>query len=254
MKPIVVNLVAVRMKSKRLPGKALKTIEGKSILWHLMQRVRMAKVPVDTVICTSTLPGDDPIEVFANEYGFKVFRGHPENVLLRFIEAAEKYLADHIVRITGDNPLTDPFIIDEMVKLHIKERADYTFTEDTPRGTRPEIISFKAMKKCLELSVDPNFSEYMTLYFKDHPHVFRHAKYRCPSDKYYRPNYTVTIDTQDDFEVVEKLYNYLYKKNKEFTLLDIIEFFDNNPHIDHEGRIKEKVLDPSINTKLRIVQ
>ena len=114
----VVNLVAVRLKSTRLPGKALLLLQGKPVLGHLMDRVSRSNIPEKTVICTSTHSQDDAICEFAMTNNSSFFRGHPENVLLRFIEAAEEHSASHIVRITGDNPLTDPFLIDEMIEKH----------------------------------------------------------------------------------------------------------------------------------------
>ena len=248
----VVNLVAVRLKSTRLPGKALLLLQGKPVLGHLMDRVSRSNIPEKTVICTSTHSQDDAICEFAMTNNSSFFRGHPENVLLRFIEAAEEHSASHIVRITGDNPLTDPFLIDEMIEKHLREQADYTYTEDTPRGTRPEIFSVVALKKCLELAEDPNYSEYMTLYFKDYPQVFKNVRYSCLSDKYRRPDYIVTIDTPEDFDVVKKIYDALYPINDGFTLLDVIDFLDNRSEIRHDDRKKKPIDLSSINTKLRI--
>ncbi|MBL7070823.1 MAG: glycosyltransferase family protein [Candidatus Omnitrophica bacterium] len=248
--PKIVSLVAVRMKSVRLPGKALLPLCGRPVLWHLMGRILRARLPGKAVICTSTLEEDDPIETFAEQNDFDLFRGHPDNVLLRFAEAGEKYRAGHIVRITGDNPLTDPYLIDEMARLHIAEQADYTFTEDPPRGTRPEIISMAAIKRCLELAEEPDNSEYMTLYFKDYPGVFRNIKYSCPQS-YCRPDYLVTIDTPEDLEVVKRIYSSLYNKNNEFTLREVIDFLDSRPEIDHAGRINDPAESFKVNTGLK---
>ena len=227
----VVSLIAVRLKSTRLPQKALLPLQGRPVLWHLVDRIGRAKIPQEKVICTSTVKEDDPIAGFAEEYGFPVFRGSPKNVLLRFLKAAEEYKADHIVRITGDNPLTDAFLIDEMIKLHLDQNADYTYTEDTPRGTKPEVISLKAVKRALELAENPDHSEYMTFYFKHYPDVFHHAKYNYPHEDYIRPSYRLTLDTKGDYDVLTKVYASLYCSNPEFTMLDVIQFLDNHPEV-----------------------
>jgi len=248
----IINAVVVRMKSRRLPGKALLPLCGKAVLWHLIDRVGRAKVPDETVICTSQLNEDDKLEEFARKNNFVVFRGHPENVLLRFVEAAEEQNADHIVRITGDNPLTDPILIDEMSHLHIQENADYTYTEDPPRGTRAEVISLAALKRCLDLSEDPDSSEYMTSYFKNYPEIFRNVRHTFKLSEYYRPDYIVTVDSPMDYEVIRKIYSELYRRNRKVTLLDVIRFLDAHPEIDHNGR-RKKIIDMSrINTRLRI--
>jgi spore coat polysaccharide biosynthesis protein SpsF len=248
----VVSLIAVRLKSTRLPQKALLPLQGKPVLWHLADRVGRATIPQETVICTSTVQEDDPIAGLAKEYGFPIFRGSPENVLLRFLMAGEEQGADHIVRITGDNPLTDPFLIDEMIKLHLDQDADYTYTEDTPRGTKPEIISLKAVKKALELAENPNHSEYMTFYFKHYPHVFDHARYNYPHKDYIRPFYRLTLDTAGDYDVLNEVYAHLYCSNTEFTLLDVITFLDNHPEVVSLNKTVSPKDISGINARLRV--
>lgn len=245
-------LIAVRMKSRRLSGKALLPLAGRPVLWHLIDRVQRAKSIKKAIICTSTLPMDDPIADFAGEYGFLVYRGHPDNVLSRFIEAAGMYHADPIVRVTGDNPLTDSCLIDEMVALHLREEADYTYTEDTPRGTRPEVISFSAMKRCLAMAEDPDSSEYMTLYFKQNPGVFKQAQYVCVDAGLRRPHYRLTIDTQEDYAVVCGIYDRFYRNNPGFTLKDIIAYLDKHPEILHAERAVPSQRSEGINTRLNL--
>lgn len=248
----VAVLVAVRMKSTRLPGKSLLPLEGKPVLWHVMDRVKRASIPCKAVLCTSTVPEDDPIEVFARKNNFDFYRGHPENVLERFIGAAMEFGIDHLVRVTGDNPLTDPWFIDEMSRVHIKEEADYTYTGDPPRGTRPEIISLSAMKKCLQLAEDPNYSEYMTLYFRDYPQIFKNVLFSSPIKEHHRPHYLVTVDTPADFKVVERIYAHCYKKNSRFSIEEVIAFLDAHPEINHESREKNPINLSKINTRLKI--
>lgn len=226
------------MKSLRLPGKALLSLVGRPVLWHLMERVLRARHPSKTVICTSTDKGDDPIVDFAKENNYEVFRGHTEDVLSRFIEVAEMHRAHHIVRITGDNPLTDPELIDKMIEFHVKENAEFTYTEDTPRGTRPEIISVDALLKCYERAENSHHTEYLKYYFMNNPETFRLVKYCCDKDKYIRPYYKLTIDALPDFKVVEKLFKEIYTKNPKFNLSDIIDYFDQHAEIKHDERIK----------------
>jgi spore coat polysaccharide biosynthesis protein SpsF (cytidylyltransferase family) len=247
----IINLVAVRMKSSRLPGKAMGQIVGKTVIELLMQRVVRAKYPFKTVICTSTLEQDDVLAKLANSNGFDLFRGHPDNVLERFIKAAQHYGAKHIVRITGDNPLTDPLLIDEMCCLHLNECADYTYTLSTPRGTRPEIISLSAMQKCLLLAENPDHSEYMTLYFKNYPDQFKNVEFVDPNPKRIRPEYRLTIDTPDDLAVIQQVYEKFYPQNAEFLLDDVIEYLDQHPEIPHASRFIASAGSDKINTKLK---
>lgn len=246
----IITLVAVRLQSHRLKHKAVLHLQGKTVLWHLMGRVKRAHYPQKTVICTSRDKTDDALEAFAREHKYPIFRGEPDDVLLRFIEASEQYRADHIVRITGDNPLTDPMLIDEMIKKHVEENAEYTYTEDTPRGTRPEIISVRALHKCYRLRSDPKTSQYMTFYFKNNPSVYRLARYDWPFRQYTRPNYLVTIDTRADYDVVQKIYEALYPDNSRFSLTDVVRFLDQHPDITHSDRRKKRVDFTNVNIKM----
>src|SRR3989344_7870705 len=100
-------LIACRLKSERLPEKALIPILGKPMISHLIERVKTAKMVNEVVLCTSTNPQDDPLVDIARGNNICVFRGSEEDVLGRFIAAAEEYNLDHVVRVTGDDPLTD---------------------------------------------------------------------------------------------------------------------------------------------------
>lgn len=252
MRDTIVNLIAVRLKSTRLVKKALLEIEGEPILWHVVNRVSRAQRPSATVVCTSDLTDDDPIADACRKYGFALFRGSPENVLQRFLDAANSFRADHIVRITGDNPLTDPVLIDGMCSEHLDHAADYTYTEDTPRGTRPEIISAGALRLCLELAEDPSFSEYMTLYFRDYPQVFKPHRFSCVDERFRRPRYSVTVDTPQDFAIVSEIYSACFQKDAEFTLAQVNAFLDAHPQLV-SSMSKSPELDRSkINTRLRI--
>ncbi|MBF0380234.1 MAG: glycosyltransferase family protein [Magnetococcales bacterium] len=246
----IINLVAVRMKSSRLPGKAMRKIMDKSVIELLMERVTKANIPFKTVICTSTIEQDDVLAKLALSKGFELFRGHPDNVLDRFIKAANKYGAKHIVRITGDNPLTDPLLIDQMCELHLQNKADYTFTQSTPRGTRPEIMSLSAMQNCLLWAQNPDHSEYMSLYFKNYPDIFKNVEFVDPNPDRIRPEYRLTIDTPDDLAIIQQVYNKFYPQNPGFLLDEVIEYLDQHPEIPHSSRFIASAGSDKINTKL----
>lgn len=252
MRDTIVNLIAIRLKSTRLARKALLEIEGKPMLWHLVDRVSRAQRPSVTVVCTSNLTDDDPIADTCRKYGFALFRGSPENVLQRFLDAANSFRADHIVRITGDNPLTDPVLIDGMCSEHLDHAADYTYTEDTPRGTRPEIISASALQLCLELAQDPRFSEYMTLYFRDYPQVFKHHRFSCVDERFRRPWYSVTVDTPEDFAIVSEIYSACFHKDPKFTLVQVNAFLDAHSQFVSSMSKRPELDRSKINTRLRL--
>jgi spore coat polysaccharide biosynthesis protein SpsF len=254
-KPKVAILIAVRMKSKRLPGKALLEIEGKKAIEHLFDRLKLSKTAEDIILCTSINPQDDILVEVAKNNGIKFFQGSEDDVLDRFIKAADSVSADIIVRVTGDNILVDPSYLDEMVKYHIQNNADYTRTESLPSGVKCEAMSVLALKKIHRLAEAPENSEYMTWYFTKNPEFFKIAVFPVPKD-YVRPNFRLTMDEPNDYELLKIIFRNLYKKDAEpFLWQDIVKFLDENPEfLEINRQVVHRNFDKvekEINVKLR---
>src|SRR5215813_2608178 len=105
--PRIVAIVQARMGSTRLPGKVMKLIAGKPLLWHVVHRLKRCRTLDAIAIATSTNPRDDAIESFGREEGIEVIRGSEDNVLERFALAAKETNADIIVRVSSDAPFID---------------------------------------------------------------------------------------------------------------------------------------------------
>lgn len=250
--PRTLILVAVRMKSTRLPGKALLPIAGKPVLHHLIDRLRLAAAVGEIVLCTSTHPQDGVLLAEAAKLGIPAYAGSEDDVMARFLDVAEQRGADVVVRVTGDNPLTDPGAIAAMVRQHCAEGADYTFTEDLPRGTRPEVISVPALQRAHDMAEDPSGSEYMTLYFKGNPSVFAMGRWSVPEPALRRPEFRLTLDTPEDLKVLEFVYGRLYQPGRVFPLSAVIELLDATPEcVSWNAQVPSKV-PPEINARLRI--
>ena len=144
----------------------------------------------------------------------------------RFIDVSEKYNADNIVRVTGDNPLTDPEIIDFLIDKHINNNLEYTYCSSTPIGTRSEVISSTMLKKCHCLLIDKNSSEYMT-WMLNRPDHFKVGNFIYPNEKLNRPEISFSIDEKDDYEAVNKIFKHY--QNTVPSLEEIINFVDQNP-------------------------
>jgi N,N'-diacetyllegionaminate synthase len=248
--PVAVVLIAVRMKSARLPGKALLPLSGKPVLAHLVERVARARLPRGLVICTSTHPDDQVLLEWAARLGVPAYAGSEDDVLDRFLKATDREGADLVVRVTGDNPLTDPAAIDAMIQLHCREGADYTYTDDLPRGTRPEVISVSALRRAHELAEDPLGSEYMTLYFKEHPEVFTLVRWEAP-ETVRRPHYRLTLDTPEDLELLRLMNEALYREGEIFSLVEAVRLLDSHSEWAAINAHIEPRIPPGINTRLR---
>ena len=107
-------IIQARMSSSRLPNKVLKPIEGRPMLAYLIERVKKKKNTDKIILATSVDPSDGPIEEFCQELSIECYRGKLDDVLDRYYQAALKYQLDTIVRVTGDCPIIDPLIVDEI--------------------------------------------------------------------------------------------------------------------------------------------
>jgi N,N'-diacetyllegionaminate synthase len=245
----VLGLVAVRLKSSRLPRKALADLAGLPLIMRQHQRLAAAKSLDGLIWCTSTNPQDDPLEELAFANGIPIFRGDELDVMSRFIAVARQYGAQTLVRITGDNPLTDPAVLDDMVAAHLAAQAEYTYVAETdmPRGTRPEIIDRAALERCHELARDPKASEYMTLMLR-RPDHFKVLHYH-PDPSFARP-LRLTCDTPNDLKVLQAVYQNFAGNPP--SLPGILAWLDEHPDIAAlNAGIQATELDDTIDVSLK---
>jgi spore coat polysaccharide biosynthesis protein SpsF len=122
---MILAILQARMTSRRLPGKVLKSILGRPMLEMQIERILRCKNIDQLIIATSKNKEDDPIEALGKKLNIDCFRGDLANVLDRFYQACLIYHPQHIVRLTGDCPLTDPVIIDALIQLYQSSECDY---------------------------------------------------------------------------------------------------------------------------------
>ncbi len=249
-------LIAVRMKSTRLPKKALKKIGNQTVIENLIDRIEKSKKADEIILCTSTHPDDKILLEYADKKGIKKFAGSEDDVLDRFIKAAEMVNADRIVRVTGDNPLTDPEYIDKMLKKQEETGAEYVYLEGMPRGTKGEVMTVDALKKAKRIAYDSKQSEYMTIYFRSG--LFNIEKVEA-EENVKRPGYRLTIDTPKDLELMKNISTHFEKKLPEIKLEEIIEYLDENPEAvsinkdAHTRKVEKKIVETEEGKKVKII-
>jgi spore coat polysaccharide biosynthesis protein SpsF len=224
---MIIACIQVRLSSKRLPKKAIIALKKKPIFLHVVERLQCVKKINKVVVCTSQNTEDLPIIDICKKNNIEYFAGSENNVIKRFIDAVDKNNPDHIIRSTGENPCVSYEFIDLAIEKHIESKADYTTTDELPRGMRAEVINFNFLKKLHKNLINPN-AEYVTWYL-DRPEKWKVNKISV-CEKLRRNKYRVTIDTIDDLNVVKKIYDALYKDNP-ISSLEIVKFLDNNQDI-----------------------
>jgi len=169
-------IIQARMGSTRLPGKVMKDLLGKPVLWHDIQRIKQSELIDEIIIATTTKKQDQVIYEKALEWGVKAFRGSEEDVLKRYYDAAAENGVDTVVRITSDCPLIDPHVIDEIVEYY--NVHDYTLVTNAgsdlknrtyPRGFDTEVFSFNVLEEAFNKAEERYQREHVTPFIYENP-------------------------------------------------------------------------------------
>ncbi|MBU2490707.1 MAG: NTP transferase domain-containing protein [Proteobacteria bacterium] len=222
-------LITARLKSRRLPKKALLPIQGRSMLGHMVDRLRLAKHPGAIILCTSPLPEDDPLAAFAEAEGILSYRGHPDDVLERLTSAAQKFDVGTVISCTADNPFVDPEYIDFLVDFHWANRHDFTRVEGLPWGVFAYAIERAAMERAITIK-DEVDTEVWGGYFTQ-TGLFSVGVMEVADGAVRRPEYRLTVDEPADFELVTQIFDALLEPGKVFPLADIVRLLDENPEL-----------------------
>lgn len=212
-------IIQARMGSTRLPGKVLKELSGFPLLWHVVERLKSTKLVNKIIIATTTNPEDDALEEFANYYNILVYRGSAFDVLARFLGAAQAFEVDTVVRICADSPLIDPFTIDELLRLQKKEKADVVSIEASKTSLLDgfEVLTTRSLEWMDSQKLKAYHREHVSVYAKEHPEKSKVVYYNPPKDLCHT-DIRITVDTQEDFDFMQEVYNWLYDKDK---LIDV---------------------------------
>lgn len=217
-------LIICRINSKRLKKKILKTIDGKSLLEILVLRLLSKFDKKQIVICSSILSKNNQFREISKKYGIKLYYGNDKDIFLRMIKSASKFNFDNIVRITGDNPLTDIDAITKMIRSHLSKKTDFTYTTDLMIGTRPEVINVNALKKCRKLSNDRFSSEYMTYFFL-RKNQFKINKFKFKEILKNQNKICITVDYNKEYLLVKSI---IKGKNYFLTHNEILKYLKKN--------------------------
>lgn len=221
----IIAIVQARMGSVRLPGKPLMEIEGKPMLWHVVRRLSFCKTLDGVVLSLANDPHSDALQTFAQSEGIPFFRGSEHDVLSRFQATARHALAHVIARVTGDNPLVDPALVDCLVQAHLASGADYTCI-DAGEKMHPlacEVFNADVLEQISPLVSSPYDREHVTPYLYRNEGKFKVHRLKA-SGEFTGRDLHLTVDTQEDLQKVRDIYKNLYHPEKIFHSDDIINF------------------------------
>jgi spore coat polysaccharide biosynthesis protein SpsF len=242
--------IQARFDSKRLPGKILYNVCGKSILEIIVEKAKKIEQIDKIILITGEKSKNEKLIDEANRLGLEVFTGNDENILDRIFKASIKYNSDIIIRLTGDNPLIDFNIINH--GLHLFDNNNFDFL-NIDKKTYALGLNFEIIRQSM-------LASYWSTYFDSYPNEntffnsfipidlenYAHTKFKI-SKLIYSENLShmrFTLDYEEDFLLISKIFNELYSKNPFFVLDDILKFIQKNPHL---LEINKKYISNNIN-------
>ena len=153
----IVAIIPARMGSSRFPGKPLALIKGRPMVEHVYKRTAMSDLLDDVVVATC----DTEIEEAVQAFGGKVImtsKDH-ETAADRVAEAARHVDADIVIMVQGDEPLTHPAMIEEIVAPLLEDESIVCSNPMRRIETEEEYFDRNAIKVVLDRD---NFALFMT--------------------------------------------------------------------------------------------
>jgi len=223
-------IIQARMGSTRLPGKVMREVDGKNpALFYTVNQIQSCKLIDKIVIATTDLNEDSIIVNYVKKLNVEYFQGSSEDVLDRCYQCAKKFGFSTIIRLTADNILIDPEIVDNAIKLFQNNNYDYITNElirTFPQGIFVEILSFKTIENVWKNANLPSEREHVTTYIKNHKEKFNIFNIENSINI---SHFRLTIDTIDDLKLVKKIIAKI--KHRPILMKDILDLFSREPEL-----------------------
>lgn len=231
-------IIQARLGSTRLPNKIIIPFYNEySIFDILIEKLTSNFKNISIILATSRNKENDILEQIAQNNKISVFRGDEEDVLKRFIDAADYYNANRIIRICADNPFLDVAELQRIISFTENNNYDYVSfnVEDTPSikthfGFWTEFVTLDALKKINNITTLPLYHEHVTNFIYENPEKFKIYFLEPNQDVFGREDIRMTLDTEKDFKILSEIYKVLNKKHNKVGISEIIQFLDKNPN------------------------
>lgn len=215
-------ILQARMASQRLPGKVMRELNGKPLIFHLLSRIQETKVD-NVVLATSTEKSDDELVDFVKSLGIQVHRGSMNDVHSRFLTIINEHRPQNFLRLTGDCPLIMPSLINSMIDYFEIHPSDYLSNSNPPTfpdGLDVEIVSTKSFLKFSEMALEDDELEHVTLGMYRRSNMFTIRNFSSSTDY---SDFRWTVDYPEDLDFVTSVYQHFKGREKFFEFDEVVE-------------------------------
>lgn len=235
-------IIQARRGSSRLPNKVLKVLpSGFTVIESVISRVNCVKGLDLTVVAMPNEDKDSQLSEQVINSGTETFFGPNEDVLSRFYYCAKKYMIDVVVRITADDPVKDPRIIEQgLVLLLNNQDTDYVTSNSPPtfpEGMDIEVFRFRALERAYYEAKLSSEREHVTPYIWKNPLRFNIKTFSNTSNV---SNIRLTLDTAVDWELISQIDKVLYRTDRFYCIEDILNYLERHPEFVNINRHIER--------------
>ena len=218
------------MGSTRLPGKVLMLLDKKhTTLDYIINQLKHSKLLGKIIIATTNLEEDNVIVDFAKKNKIEYFRGESDDVLDRYYNCTEKFSLDTIVRITSDEPLIDPTIVDQIIINFQKIGCDFAsnnLIRTFPAGFDAEVFSRQALERTWREAKLPSEREHVTPFMKKNKDIFK--QFNLKSSQHI-PISRLTLDRKEDLKILKTITSKIL--GRPILFRHIFELFEREPNL-----------------------
>lgn len=231
-----VAVLVARQGSTRLPGKGMLDVNGKPVIWHILNRLQKMDLFDEICLATSHLPADNVLVELAESFGARAYAGDPEDVLDRFYNAAKVCNADVVIEVGGDCPFVDPNVTRRALQLLDSERADYVSNVDPatfPDGLDIHVVRMQALEFAARNAVLSSQRLHPLSYFHRHRKRFKVVNFTNAVDL---STHRWTLDYEEDFALISRVLTALSPANELFTMEDVLALLEREPELAELNR------------------
>jgi spore coat polysaccharide biosynthesis protein SpsF (cytidylyltransferase family) len=223
------------MGSRRLPAKSLADVNGRSLLGHCIWRLEATGLPV--MVATTDQPEDDAIAAEAELAGAGTYRGAADDVLARYVGAADACGASYVIRATADNPAVDGDSADRALEILRRTRADHVIECGLPIGAAIEATTTDALVRAAQLATDPQDREHVTPFIRRDRRFTAIRVMAAPAIR--RPDLRLTVDTLEDLEFMRAVLRPFAGRVRPASLVEIVGVAERLWPEHHANLLKE---------------
>lgn len=236
---MVVAIIQARTGSSRLPNKVLMDLSGKPVLIQLVERLKFSQKIEKIIIVTTVGANDDMIEKLCYDNGIECFRGSEEDVLDRYYQAYKRLNLseeDILLRITGDCPLIDPELVDQVIQFYSEGAYDYVSNgiEPTfPDGLDTEVFNGKILTQTWEKACLKSEREHVTAYIRNQKDSYKIGSFKGKVDL---SGLRWTLDEVEDYDFIKEIYDALYSPGSFFSTIQVLDYIEKHPAVVEKNK------------------